>query len=190
MMEINNTDITTWALPEGAIARLGRGRVKDVAFSPDGVHLVVATDIGLWWYELATMQPIALWETERGMVSAVSFSDDGQWIATGNSDSIVKVLDTQNQQCVLEVGQRVLNHSVQQLAFSPDGHYLAAWHARAPVSVWCAKTGRSIVEYPVQVPKAPGALFCPIRFSPDGTLLAYMSNNDTIDWRCRKCELT
>ena len=180
MMEVNDTDITTWALPENAIARLGRGRVRDVAFSPDGVHLVVATDIGLWWYELATMQPVALWETERGMVSAVSFSDDGQWIATGNSDSIVKVLDTQNQQCVLEIGQRVLNHSVQQLAFSPDGHYLAASRARVPVSVWCTETGRSIGEYPVEVPKASRALFCPICFSPDGTLLAYRSNSDTV----------
>ena len=88
-MEINDTDITTWALPENAIARLGRGSVKDVAFSPDGECLVAATDIGLWWYELATMQPVALWETERGMVSAASFSDDGQWIATGNADSIL-----------------------------------------------------------------------------------------------------
>ena len=66
MMEINDTDITTWELPENAIARLGRGSVKDVAFSPDGECLVAATDIGLWWYELATMQPVALWETERG----------------------------------------------------------------------------------------------------------------------------
>ena len=44
MMEINDTDITTWALPENAIARLGRGSVKDVAFSPDGECLVAATD--------------------------------------------------------------------------------------------------------------------------------------------------
>ena len=114
------------------------------------------------------------------MVSAASFSDDGQWIATGNADSIVKVSDTRNQQCVLEIGQRVLSHSVQQLAFSPDGHYLAASRTRAPVSVWCTETGRSIGEYPVEVPKASGALFCPICFSPDGILLAYRSNNDTV----------
>ena len=112
MMEINNRDVTTWALPEGAIARLDRGKVKDVAFSPDGMHLAVATDIGLWWYELSTMQPGALWETERGMVSAVSFSHDGQWIATGNADGIVKVWNTQDQQCIMEVGERrVINRS-------------------------------------------------------------------------------
>ncbi len=162
MMEINNTDITTWALPEGAIARLGRGSVKDIAFSPDGEYLLaVATDIGLWWYELATRQPIALWETERGMVSVVSFSDDGQWIATGNSDGIVKVWETQNPRCILEVGKRVLNGNVSQLAFSPDGKHLAVSHTFADwvssVPVWSVETGVSIAEFTVEKPKAKSA---------------------------------
>lgn len=178
--EFNNNAAATWILPEGAIARLGHGRINAIAFSSDGGCLAAATDIGLWWYELSTMQPVALWETERGMVSAISFSHTGSRFATGNADSIVKVWETQNQQCVLEVGQRVLNHRIRQLAFSPDGHYLAASRTRAPVSVWCAETGRSIVEYHVEVPKAAGHIFYPICFSPNGTLLAYMSNNDTI----------
>lgn len=187
MMEINNTDITTWALPEGAIARLGRGSVKDIAFSPDGEYLLaVATDIGLWWYELATMQPIALWETERGMVSVVSFSDDGQWIATGNSDGIVKVWETQNPRCILEVGKRVLNGNVSQLAFSPDGKHLAASHVFAnwvsSVPVWSVETGVSIAEFTVEKPKAKSApgVFRPLCFSPDGTRLAYLSSANTI----------
>lgn len=29
-------DATTWELPEGAIARLGRGGLWDLSFSPDG----------------------------------------------------------------------------------------------------------------------------------------------------------
>ena len=184
-MKIDNTDITTWALPEGAIARLGRGRVKDIAFSPDGEYLLaVATDIGLWWYELATMQPIALWETERGVVSAVSFSSDGQWIATGNSDGIVKVWETQNPRCILEVGKRVLNGNVSQLAFSPDGKHLAVSH-RFPdwvgsVPVWSVETGVSIAEFTVEKPKAKPGVFRPLCFSPDGTRLAYLSGDNTI----------
>ena len=41
-------DVTTWALPEGAIARLERGGVGGKKFSPDGRYLAVATKIGLW----------------------------------------------------------------------------------------------------------------------------------------------
>lgn len=180
MMEINNRDVTTWALPEGAIARLGRGKAKDVAFSPDGECLVAATDIGLWWYELATMQPVALWETKRGMVSAASFSDDGQWIATGNADGIVKVWNTQDQQCIMEVGERRLNHGVAQLTFSPDGQHLAASHYHFhSVSVWSTKTGVSVANSELEEPKARSGRF-PLCFSPDGTRLAYLSRDNEI----------
>ena len=34
-----DTDVTTWALPEDAIARLGRGRVDSLELSPDGTLL-------------------------------------------------------------------------------------------------------------------------------------------------------
>jgi len=183
MVKINNTDITTWALPEGAIARLGRGKVEDVAFSPDGVHLAVATNIGLWWYELSTMQPVALWETERGMVSAVSFSHDGQWIVTGNADGVVKVLETQNQRCTIEIGQRErFSRGIAQLRFSPDGQYLAAsrYHF-APISVWSAKTEAPILNFTVEKPRTRyGSLPFPICFSHNGTLLAYMSCDNEI----------
>ena len=42
-----NSDVNTWALPKGAITRLGRGTVRDMAFSPDGQYLAVGTGIGL-----------------------------------------------------------------------------------------------------------------------------------------------
>ena len=91
----NGDDVTTWALPEGAIARLGRGREPDIVFSPDGQSLAMGTSLGIWLYDLATLSPIALWETERGMVGRIAFSSDGKWLAASNSDQILKVLDIQ-----------------------------------------------------------------------------------------------
>ena len=79
--EVSGDDVTTWALPEGAIARLGRGREPDMAFSPDGRYLAIGTSLGLWLYDLATLSTIALWETERGMVGCVAFSPNGKWLA-------------------------------------------------------------------------------------------------------------
>jgi len=40
-----NSDATTWELPEEAIGRLGRGIIADVAFSPDGESLAIATGL-------------------------------------------------------------------------------------------------------------------------------------------------
>ena len=183
MMKVSNNDITTWALPDRAIARLGNGRVEDIAFSPDGTHLAVGTWIGMWWYELATMQPVALWETERGMLSAIAFSRDGQRIAAGNADGIVKVLDTQNQQYIVEIGQRErFNRGIAQLKFSPDGQYLAAsrYHF-APVSVWSAKTEAPILNFTVEKPKRSyGSLRFPLCFSDDGVHLAFLSCDNEI----------
>ena len=45
---------STWGLPEGAVARLGKGEVREVAFSPDGLTLTVASGAGIWLYDVAT----------------------------------------------------------------------------------------------------------------------------------------
>ena len=41
-------------LPEGAIARLGKGGINIMRFSPDGTRLAVGTDIGVWLYDVQT----------------------------------------------------------------------------------------------------------------------------------------
>ena len=89
----NDSDVAKWALPEGAIARLGRGKVIDMAFSPNGQCLAVSTDIGLWLYELPTLTPIALWDNERGMTGGVNFSPDGSQIVTSTIGGNIKIWD-------------------------------------------------------------------------------------------------
>lgn len=37
----DDTDVTTWELPNGAIARLGRGQIGRMAFSPDQTNLLL-----------------------------------------------------------------------------------------------------------------------------------------------------
>ena len=172
-----NSDVTTWDLPEGAIARLGRGIIADLAFSPDGESLAVATTMGCWLYELPTMKPIALWETERGMVSTISFSPNGQWIATSNWDSIIKVWETETQRCTAKI--RGWHHGTSQLAFSPDSQYLAAsGKGYGDVDIWNTKTNMHVASFRVAgTPKKGerGPANFPVCFSPDGQYLAYVS---------------
>ena len=101
-----DTEGTTWALPEGAIARLGKGNIRGVKLSPNGTYFAVASGIGLWWYEISSKPPIALWETERGMISAIDFSQDNEWIAIANYDGIIKVVDIQNGECIAQMQLR------------------------------------------------------------------------------------
>lgn len=41
-------DNTQVGLSEGAIARLGKGGINNMQFSPDGSKLAVGTDFGVW----------------------------------------------------------------------------------------------------------------------------------------------
>ncbi|MDE0686501.1 MAG: hypothetical protein OXI63_26540, partial [Candidatus Poribacteria bacterium] len=113
-----NSDAATWELPNGAIARLGPGLIFDMAFSPDKASLAFGTRVGVWMYELDTMQPVTLFETERGLISNVVLSPDGQWVATSNGDGIINVREIETQQRVAKI--QGWHGGTSRLAFSPD----------------------------------------------------------------------
>ena len=188
-----DTDITTWELPDGAIARLGQGWLLDAEFSPDVSYLTVSTKIGFWIYDTATMVPRALWGTERGMFNVATFSPDMQWIATGDQDGIVKVWDTQNGQCVRkinwEISERRWRDSVLHVQFSPDGERLAAsGFGHSAVYAWRADSETPLASFTVEKPKlddyrkkdADYDRHFPIAFSPDGNLFAFVSAPETV----------
>ena len=189
----DDTDVTTWELPEGAIGRLGQGCPLDVEFSPDGSYFTVATKIGFWIYDTATMAPRALWGTERGMINVATFSYDMRWIATGDQDGTVKVWDTQNGQCVTKIdwerSERRWRDSVLHVQFSPDGEHLAAsGFGHSAVYAWNTDSETPITSFTVENPKrddyrkkdADYDRHFPIAFSPSGNLFASVSAPDAV----------
>ncbi len=174
------TDITKWDLPKGAISRLGRGWVQAITFSPDGSHLILCTRLGLWWYKLATMSPVDLWETERGLVSAVDFSTCGRWLATGNWDGIVKVWDVKGCVCISEMEQPRKPQKISQIAFSRGGVLLAASCQReAVVFIWHSKTGEEVTRFTDNTAYRSYRPAIPLTFSPNDCLLACVSPGAT-----------
>ena len=83
-------DYTQWSLPEGVRARLGKGQMSgDIAYSPDGTRLAVASSIGIWLYDTETHQEVALLTGHTDWVISVSFSPDGSTLASGSSDGTI-----------------------------------------------------------------------------------------------------
>ena len=69
-----------WHLPEGATARLGKGPINELQYSPDSTRLAVASGIGIWIYDASSGQELALLTRHEGDVRSVSFSPDGKTI--------------------------------------------------------------------------------------------------------------
>ena len=177
-----NADVTTWALPDFAIARLGRGIATEPSFSPNRQTLAVGSWVGLWLYDISTMAPIALLDTERGVVFATVFSYKGDLIATGNWDGDVKVWDVQNQHCISKM-RRGRFDRVSKLVFSRDGQRLASSGGHyGTVYVWHPETGNQIMKSTVEKALKPRhrSTRIPLAFSPDGNLLAGAISENTL----------
>ena len=117
-------DYIRWGLPEGAKVRFGKGGNGEIAYSPDGTKLVVASDIGVWVYDSQTGVELDLFIGPTGNFNSVAFSPDGKTIASGSRDNTISLwdVDTAKEKGILK-GQTGIVYSV---AFNPDGNTIAS----------------------------------------------------------------
>ena len=140
-------DYTQWGLPEGAKARLGKGWISgNIAYSPDGARLAVASNIGIWIYDMETYQvensrngEVALLTGHTGWVFSVAYSPDGSTLASGSGDG-VRMWDTQTGAHIRTLGNI---GGIYSIAFSPDGNTLASG-GHEQVNLWDTQTGAHI----------------------------------------------
>ena len=78
-------DWTKWELPKAAKARLGKGGINTMQFSPDGTLLAVGGRIGVWLYDAKTGKEISLFP---GACQSLAFSPDGRFFANGGGGDI------------------------------------------------------------------------------------------------------
>ncbi|MCG9129960.1 WD40 repeat domain-containing protein [Candidatus Poribacteria bacterium] len=134
-------DNTQMGLPEGAIARLGKGGINVMQFSPDGKHLVVGTDVGVWVYDTGTGDEKGLFADNPGQINVLAFSPDGKTIASGGfANKIIQLWD-------LATGKKIRNFllsresdSTHGLAFSEDGGILIIIQESGVMKHWDINT--------------------------------------------------
>ncbi|RKU28057.1 hypothetical protein C6497_10005 [Candidatus Poribacteria bacterium] len=124
-------------LPKGVMARIGKGSVNQLVYSPDGTILAVATGIGLWLYDTNSTDELALLMPHTSRITCLSFSPDGETIVTGSEDAIVRLWDVKTQ--TLKQIFRGHNHRVFNVVFNSDGKILAS-SSIGEIIIWDIQT--------------------------------------------------
>ena len=156
---------TQLGLPEGAIARLGKGGINIMRFSPDGTRLAVGTDVGVWLYDVPDGKETALFIGHTGRVNALAFSKDGKMLASGGAGNpIIQVWDMETKS---KLKALKLTHdpvSVYELEF--NGKTLISINRSREVYFWHVDTSIIVLELNL-VPS-----YDKFVFSQDGSNLA------------------
>jgi WD40 repeat protein len=137
---------------------------SQISFSPDGKTLAAACMHSVEFVDVASRHPLS--EQRIGEVegaTSVAFAVDGGAVAYTHG-GIVKILDLHTRETVT-LGEG--NGLAYLLAFSPDGHVLAAGESNGAVKVWDTKTWKLLSSF-----QAFDSPIASMEFSPDSRSLA------------------
>ena len=139
-------DFNQLNLPGGAKARIGNGGMTgNIAYSPDGGHIAVASQLGIWLYDAETGAEIKQLTGHTRRVTVVAFSPDSSMLASGGRDEAIRIWNvyTGEQLRVIKPGRLDLAGPVIHfLVFSPDGSTLAHGDVKFKIRLWDVQTGK------------------------------------------------
>ena len=154
----------------------------ELAYSPDGTRLAVASSVGIWLYDTETLKEVDLLTGHTGELTSVAYSPDGSLLASGSEDKTVRVRDVKTGEP--KFPPLLHKHAVDSVKFSPDAALLASI-SRREVQIWDAKTGakkHTLTGHTHAVTS--------IAFRPDGSVLATGSKDRTMRmWDIKTGEL-
>ncbi len=143
----------------------GHHEVYGLAWSPDSSMLVMTTVYdGIFIVDVASGELVR--RLELGTSYAAAWSPDGGRLAVARETNAIAVVDV----ATWRVTARLAGHdeSLQLLAWSPDGRWLASGGADAKVRVWDALRGDAIAVLQGRHDRTIGGL----AWSPDGRFIA------------------
>ncbi len=113
------------------------GGATALALSPDGALVAAASDesfasasdhiVVLW--DVARRERIGVLRGHRGRITDVTFSPDGDWIATGGFDYTTRIWETRTGQTVAILHESTI--PVYGVKWSPNGDHLAVSNSQA-----------------------------------------------------------
>ncbi len=138
-----------------------------VAFSPDGSQIVVVANRKIRVLDVASGNEVLAFDVpaESRWLFGIAYSPDGKWLAASsgaNGTVYFWSAETGELAFTLEQGNE---HDVHDLAFTPDGRFLATGGTDYFARIWDVATGGELQKMPL-------IGMYSLALSPDGTLLA------------------
>jgi len=177
----NNTE---WYVSEESKARLGKGIIGQIRYSPDGTQLAVGSSIGIWIYNAHTGKELNLLTGHIKWPSLIAYSPDGNLLASGGAVwpeliayspdgslyvGTVCLWDPNTGEHKATLGEH--EERVTCLEFSPDGSILASGNVdprgHGTIRLWDVVTGK--LKATLEGHTVGKELMV---FSPDGRTLA------------------
>ncbi|MDE0396603.1 MAG: WD40 repeat domain-containing protein [Candidatus Poribacteria bacterium] len=169
-------DNTKVGLPEGAIARLGKGGINIMRFSPDGTRLAVGTDVAVWLYDVPDGKETALFTGYIGQVNALAFSADGKILASGGfANPVIQLwdLDTDSELSTLTLPKEIL--SISTLTFAKDNTILISLDQSGNISYWDVRSHEKVLDIVTEM-----SVHDAVAVSTDGSTFATGDKHGTI----------
>ena len=111
--------------------------INDVQYFPDGTRLAVASSTGIWIYDVNSDKAPALLTTDMAGAHNVSFSPNGQILASAGEDGLIRLWNVSTgehkETFIAEHGRSL------RVLFSRDGNTLASWGGYE-VNLWDVAT--------------------------------------------------
>ena len=169
-------EYSKWELPEGALARIGKGHITgSIVFSPDSKMLVIPSSIGIWLYDATTYKELKLLTAD---VSNIVFSPDGlMFAANDSSDNSVELWDISYDPIQMKHITTLKGHSkdITSIKFAPDGNTIATASEDRTIILWDLNTGKNKSTLTGHTKEGIS-----IVFSPDNSMLASGSEDGTV----------
>lgn len=136
-----------------------------IAYSPDGNTFAGANFDTISIFDVNTGNEINKLEQHQDQVNCVSFSPDGNTLASGSNDNTVRIWNANTG----ELKHTLIGHQqhVLSIAFSPDGRTVASGSYDMAIHLWDVVTGekKSVIQ-------KHGMRISDLTFSPDGQTIA------------------
>ena len=133
------------------ILKLDENYIHNIQYSPDGKLLAVASNTGIYLYNIQTGEKTYLHIETRYYNADVSFSPDGKKLVTWSSSSVSEFWNRGRTLHLWDVGTgkhlySLTSHTskIQSVAFSLDGETLASGSQDTTICLWNVNTSQLI----------------------------------------------